>query len=222
MDIKLLEENSDSAKTVSETEDEKSNDNLLTSGNKKRKFTVGKVILIIVVCVFVGMIGFNAVECLESNCYNIKVFGSEYCKNHICDYEGCKNGKDVTYGQNSSQRNYLYCYSHHCSFNYSEDWHEYCFNFADGGGKYCDEHTCIKKNCIEVVYVKDDGYECEACEKHLCRYRKKITSTEIECFNYADGGGVYCSEHTCSKKNCTYSVHPDSEYCLVCILDGMR
>lgn len=152
------------------------------------------------------------------DCHNLKVFGSDYCKVHICALEGCKNESYRAF-------DYPYCEEHNCMYGFVPIYDtDDCYNFADGGGAYCSEHTCCDEDCDNAVFAKDDGYECSCCSAHMCMYKYDTNKNLMEgfyCYSYKDGGGYYCSAHTCIKKDCTDEVY-SGRYCRKHYFDNNR
>lgn len=212
-------------------------DNGIVESEKKKNTLFGEIIIMIVFVVLGALVMiFNgdirtyiedAIICesygnsIWNECHNLKVFGSDYCKEHICALEECKNERFRSFDYD-----YPYCKEHSCSIGLLPMYDaEDCYNFADGGGAYCAEHTCCDEDCDNPVFVKDDGYTCSCCAAHMCMYKYDMSTEDLYkgfyCYSYKDGGGYYCSDHTCSKKDCTDEVY-SNKYCRKHYFDANR
>lgn len=142
--------------------------------NAKTKYGILALIGIVIVLVIVILVSENAKKCELSSCDNTKQEGSQYCREHTCEEEGCTFLK---YQYDS------YCYTHQMEHACTVSG---CDNTKVSGGEYCYEHTCAESGC----YNKK-GYGSDYCTEHQVDMRQKLGNNFS--FRVNSAGGIELS-----------------------------
>ena len=134
-------------------------------------------------------------KCKTEGCFNKKIYGREFCGEHLCGFLDCNNKRETG----------TYCLLHVCKY-------EGCVNVVVENSQFCIEHKCPVEGCLNVN-------EGAACKNHQCKAENCTSFPEIKgycefhynnfcvcgkdgCTNEIQYGHVVCDEHNCFAPGC--------------------
>lgn len=125
--------------------------------------------------------------CCSPDCNEIKLYGSQYCHIHMCNF---REGEQ--YCTNKCIDNCIYCEEHQNTHVYKNMCdYEDCENIKQYGSRYCFEHICQYPTCVNHHKTK-----CHRiyCNDHRCSVSK--------CETMRQDDSIVCENHECKFENC--------------------